>query len=188
MIVVNWDVLRGPEYDLREPSNVRRVIDMITSGVFAGVHAGPPCATWPPVLHAGGGPPNVRTRDHPWGRPDLYSLAGWAAHEERLARGNWYLLRAHFALKSVAYTGGSCSLEHPRDRGCHPFPSIWQLEETADIEKTPHPRQLTYQRLHIDQCMLGAGSRKPTTLSTNGWFSPVLRGARCVHEERHVAA
>ena len=54
MIVINWDVLRGPEYDLREPSNVQRLIDMLTSGVFAGVHAGPPCATWSPVLWAGG--------------------------------------------------------------------------------------------------------------------------------------
>ena len=98
------------------------------------------------------------------------------------------MLCANFALKCVTCTGGSCSLEHPQDRGCHPFPSIWQLEETAAIEKTPHPRQLTYQRLHIDQCMLGAGSQKPTTLSTNGWVSPVLSRARCVHEERHVAA
>ena len=87
MIVINWDVLRGPEYDLRDPSNVRRLVDMLTSGVFAGVHAGPPCATWSPVLQTGGGPPNVRTRDHPWGRPDLYSLQGWAAQEELLDWG-----------------------------------------------------------------------------------------------------
>ena len=155
VISINWDVAEGLEFDLRNPSNVRRLVDMLTSGVFAGVHAGPPCSTWSAILHSGSGPPYVRTRECPWGRPDLEEIVGAEKHAERLAWGTWYLLCAYFALHCVAYTGGSCSLEHPQDRGHPPYPSIWDLPETEALESVDHPRGLVYQRVHFHQCMWG---------------------------------
>ena len=46
LVIINWDLMRGPEFDLRVPANARRLVDLLMSGLFAGVHAGPPCSTW----------------------------------------------------------------------------------------------------------------------------------------------
>ena len=76
-------------------------------------------------------------------------------------------------LKAAVQSGGTVSLEHPRDRGCHPFPTIWTLPEVAALEGTQRTvRQLPFRRVSVDQCMLGAEvegqlTRKATELQSN---------------------
>ena len=61
------------------------------------------------------------------------ALKGAEKHRERLEWGTWYLQCALFALRCVALTGGTCSLEHPRDWGVDPFASVWVLDEVKAI-------------------------------------------------------
>ena len=53
-------------------------------------------------------------------------------------------------------------MEHPADRGAHPFASIWILDIVAAL--------LAFSGVHCvtgDQCMWGAAHKKRTTILSN---------------------
>ena len=117
---------------MKNPACARRLMDLLTSGIFVGMHAGPPCATWSAVLHAPGGPPYLRTRKHPWGREDLDKLPGAQKHRERLEWGSWYLRCALFGLHCVATTGGSYGPVCIFAAGCLPLLLRYAALKPAD--------------------------------------------------------
>ena len=90
----------------------------------------------------------------------------------------------HFSLShtgllgEIARRGGWVGLEHPADRGREPFPSFFATAVVRDF--------CAYFRLfytHLDQCMYGAVSRKPTgILQPHGCRS---LAAVCNHDGSH---
>ena len=79
----------------------------------------------------------MRDRKHLWGLPEIVS----GKARIRLEVGNWLLRVAQAVVQSLALAAGSCSLEHPEDPGCEPYPSIWIMEETEQMERAFHPQR-----------------------------------------------
>ena len=106
----------------------------------------------------------MRSKQHPWGLPKLRS----PGDQLRLEVGNW-LLRLSLAIVSgLGYTAGTSSLEHPRDRGVDPYPSIWVLPEVEEAERAVHPAlKWKFHRRNPDLCMYGMLVQKKSTLSLN---------------------
>jgi hypothetical protein len=75
--------------------------------------------------------------------------------------------------------GGGFALEHPRDRGHAPYPSIFVTPLIKWLELTTEASQI-----HFSQCRLGAPSKKDTTLLTTITSLGYLSGPeyQCCHE------
>ena len=58
--------------------------------------------------------------EHAWGLPHLSSAA-----RARVRSANTLMLNFLFLCERVHEGGGAYLLEHPEDRGCIPFASIW---------------------------------------------------------------
>ena len=155
VLVLNVDLAFGKDYDLAAPSNVERLIDEILAGLYDGMHTAPPCSTWSPVRWRPGGPPPLRSRDSPWG------MLGLSEAHRKLVALHSRLMRASCALiEAMAKKGGTLTKEHPADRGCHPFASIFATALWRALTV-----RLGLQHVTFPQCMFGAPTKKPTTLA-----------------------
>ena len=67
VIVESLDLAYGSEYDLGDQVVVERYVK--TAKRYSGAHNGSPCSTWSRVRFQPGGPPPLRSREHPWGLP-----------------------------------------------------------------------------------------------------------------------
>ncbi|CAK0869509.1 unnamed protein product, partial [Prorocentrum cordatum] len=171
----NVDIGFGPEFDLSEEVNVRR-LELLAELEVDGGHAGPSCATWSRVRFQPGGPPPVRLRSHPWGRPGLHG-----ADLRKVEMGSAQLLSSLRVLRAIALRGGSVSLEHPADPGKPPFPSIFATPEVLEWEEV-----LGAYRVTFPQCMWGCPALKLTTIS--GTAKDLQRLIRpCIHKS-HTAS
>ena len=56
--------------------------------------------------------------------------------------------------------GGVSGLEHPKDPGCEPYPSIWVLSLVVEMLK-----YINAVVVNFPQCMLGASALKLTTIT-----------------------
>ncbi|CAK0885631.1 unnamed protein product [Prorocentrum cordatum] len=175
MQCTNVDIGFGPEFDLSEEVNVRR-LELLAELEVDGGHAGPSCATWSRVRFQPGGPPPVRLRSHPWGRPGLHG-----ADLRKVEMGSAQLLSSLRVLRAIGLRGGSVSLEHPADPGKPPFPSIFATPEVLEWEET-----LGAYRVTFPQCMWGCPALKLTTIS--GTAKHLQRFIRpCIHKN-HMAS
>ncbi|CAK0891907.1 unnamed protein product [Prorocentrum cordatum] len=175
MQCTNVDIGFGPEFDLSEEVNVRR-LELLAELEVDGGHAGPSCATWSRVRFQPGGPPPVRLRSHPWGRPGLHG-----ADLRKVEMGSAQLLSSLRVLRAIALRGGSVSLEHPADPGKPPFPSIFATPEVLEWEEV-----LGAYRVTFPQCMWGCPALKLTTIS--GTAKHLQRLIRpCIHKN-HTAS
>ena len=86
-------------------------------------------------------------------KPSTTWVTGIPNHE--IAR----FLRALDILDGCFSTGGAGLKEHPGDRRCRPYPSIYRTPQWRTLA-----RRHSLCARDIDQCMLGAPSRKRTTL------------------------
>eukprot|EP00746_Dinoflagellata_sp_MGD_P119240 gnl/MRDRNA2_/MRDRNA2_55161_c0_seq1.p1 gnl/MRDRNA2_/MRDRNA2_55161_c0~~gnl/MRDRNA2_/MRDRNA2_55161_c0_seq1.p1 ORF type:complete len:147 (+),score=18.82 gnl/MRDRNA2_/MRDRNA2_55161_c0_seq1:162-602(+) len=92
----------------------------------------------------------------PWG------ITGLHPEEERQVKLSNILIHVVMEMMLLLATmGGFSLLEHPRDPGYAPYPSIWAT--TLLIETG---RKLAAKYVELDQCRKGARSMKPTTLMT----------------------
>eukprot|EP00972_Heterocapsa_arctica_P076371 11266773-Heterocapsa_arctica.AAC.1 len=137
MIVDLLDLEVSPQVDLLDTDTQMEIRAKAKVGWWHGGHGAPPCATWSPALFqplpGGGGPRPYRTRAHLWGLPGLDGKRA-----QRCNDGSCLLVFVLEVLTLIACSGGprprSVSLEHPRDRGCSPFPSIWVTDEVLAFE------------------------------------------------------
>ena len=141
------------------------------AGEFDGGHAGPPCGTWSRVRFRTGGPPPLRLRTHPWGRPRLT-----AGQLEKVGEANRMMRTAMGILKEVIMYGGSGTLEHPADPGRAPFPSIWNTDEMRNWIG-----DLGLETVTFPQCMMGAAAKKETTIAGRASDLEGHLQARCGH-------
>ena len=171
--VVSLDLGYGA--DLDDPKLVDRLVQQARLGKFGGLHNGSPCSTWSRVRFVPGGPPPLRTRESPWGKPgNTQKEQEHTDQHSRLWRNSMKILEA------VGTYGGPVSNEHPKDPGKHPYPSTWNLSEMKRIE-----RKVGMERVIFPQCMWGLTSRKDTCISAtlDGLQElDVLGNGRCCHK------
>ena len=183
VIVECWDILHSMDQDLTILETVLNLVAMIESGWFDGGHGSPPCNTFSAALFKPPGPFPVRSRKFLWGRPDI----GSGRDSLRLEVGNWLLRVALACMSALAYAAASSSLEHPKDPGVDPFPSIWIMEEVKVAEEAEHAqRKLPFIRRDLDQCMYTAPAKKSTTITLNCVNSAKLE-RKCIHKGKHSA-
>eukprot|EP00965_Chrysotila_dentata_P116424 3848429-Pleurochrysis_carterae.AAC.1 len=78
-----------------------------------------------------GGPPPVRTRDHPMGIPDVAP-----SHARELHQANELVRRTAALLRAARDSGAEYILEHPADRGAYESP-IFLHKDHAPISIMP---------------------------------------------------
>eukprot|EP00972_Heterocapsa_arctica_P038694 5701617-Heterocapsa_arctica.AAC.1 len=90
---------------------------------------GPPCGTWSIARFSPyPGPPPVRTRDQPWGFPNLTT-----GQAKSVRVGTALLMNFIELCYAVAACLGFYILEHPEDPGCAPYPSIWATDPVREL-------------------------------------------------------
>jgi len=174
ILVTNVDLAFGKEFDLSSPEVVKHFLNLAASGFFDGVHGGPPCSTWSAVRWVPGGPPPLRSRDSPWGMEGL-ETRDW----ETVSLHS--LLMRHFIklFIGVAVARGTATMEHPADRGRHPFASIWATALWKHTKLKSGAEDVTFP-----QCMKGAPSMKMTTLGYVNALVPKYFGhLKCCHSK-----
>ena len=108
------------------------ILAAVAVGFFHTVVAGPPCSTWSKARFnlLFGGPRPLRTRSQPWGRTDINMST---AETRQLNIATKLLINTLRIMTGIAKAGGTYILEHPRDPGGPPYPSIWDLPEVAAL-------------------------------------------------------
>ena len=173
IIVENFDLGYGEQYDLGTYSVIEGLVERAGRRECDGMHTGPPCSTWSRARFRPGGPPPLRDRDRPWARLGLSSKERTHVDEHsNLMRNSCEVYGA------VAESGGESLHEHPADPGRHPYPSIFATAYFIELE-----RKARASRITLPQCMLGAPSRKDTTLSGTPGLQPglALFPMKCTH-------
>ena len=108
----------------------------------------------------GKGPRPLRTRSEPWGRTDIRSTP---SERSKLDLGTALLRASLDIIGAVCLAGGIGLLEHPRDPGCQPYPSIWVLPGVMQLSK--RAGLITNM---LDQCRYGQKAQKATTVGAFG--------------------
>ena len=163
VFVLSLDIVLHPQLgDLSNPQAIARWQDLILLGILLFVMAGPPCETWSAArfLKLGGdghhGPRPLRSQQQLWGLTCLRK-----SEANSISIGNALLratIRMFFAALCSPATG--VIMEHPRKPSWMPqAPSSWLLPELEYFADLPN-----CEAHHVDQCMLGAPNKKPTTL------------------------
>jgi len=83
-LVIEWDISRGPSWDLTKQSAQRRVRGWLLAGIVWGIHMGTPCSTFSrardtgplKAVHSNAGfPSRLRSDTEPWGLAAVVNLA-----------------------------------------------------------------------------------------------------------------
>ena len=172
------DVSIDPTLDLTRNDIVELLSIAFRAGFFHAAVAGPPCSTWSRARFRGGGPRPLRTRAEPWGRTDIAFTDG---EKKKLVLGTKFLIACIKLFGVLAEEGGIFILEHPRDPGGPPFPSIWDLELTKEL-RSKSGASLT----DLDQCMFGQEAQKGTFIMSNADTAPRRLDRRCCHSNHAV--
>ena len=172
------DVSIDPTLDLTRNDIVELLSIAFRAGFFHAAVAGPPCSTWSRARFRGGGPRPLRTRAEPWGRTDIAFTDG---EKKKLVLGTKFLIACIKLFGVLAEEGGIFILEHPRDPGGPPFPSIWDLELTKEL-RSKSGASLT----DLDQCMFGQEAQKGTFIMSNADTAPRHLDRRCCHSNHAV--
>ena len=163
VFMLSLDIVLHPQLgDLTNPQAIALWQDLIMLGVVIFVMAGPPCETWSAArflaLDEDGahGPRPLRTQQQLWGLTCLRK-----AEANSIAIGN-ALLRATIRMFFAAMCNSKCAvvMEHPRRPSWLPkAPSSWMIPELRFLASLSNCKAVD-----VDQCMMGAPSKKPTTL------------------------
>jgi hypothetical protein len=153
VVTESLDLAYGDDLGLSEV--VDRVVHLARERKYSGVHNGAPCSTWSRVRFVPGGPPPLRLRSHPWGKPGNTRAEQFHTDEHSTLWRNSMTI-----LEEVGVHGGLVTNEHPKDPGRDPYPSTWNLSRMKMIE-----RKLGMRRVTFPQCLWGMTSQKLTTLS-----------------------
>ena len=158
--VDNFDLSIAEKHDLMNDAFYASILTYCLSGAVAWLFGGPPCSTWAAARFLPGGPPPLRLRDQPAGLAHITSRQRYQVEvaDTLLFR----FLQLCEAVQSAGHgrTGyGQFGLEHPRDRGVFPFPSIFAWAPVLDFGA-----RTGAVSLHLDQGAYQASSKKPTTI------------------------
>ena len=168
-----------PCNDLLVSEQALTLLRCIQSGRVVGIFASPPCSTFSAARHrrlgpGGWGPRPLRDRAQVW-----YPRNKLTAREQLATYvGSALALICIGLLGEARMLGAWAGFEHPHDRGCEPFPSVFHSDEMRLLMAT-----FGLQYLRIDQCMFGALSQKPTGLVLPAKSTQIKR--TCSHSVAH---
>ena len=107
--VLTWDILHGPEYDLRSPAKRRMILDWIRSGKILGIHLGTPCESFSRARDVPPGPPPLRSDEFPLG------LSGLKPHDAlKVWLGNLFMRFSAAVLTLCLKMMVPASMENPQ--------------------------------------------------------------------------
>ena len=117
--MVDSDAKRGgdSDHDILNDRFFHALLARIRSGQYYAIFAAPPCSTFSVARHfkskngRGGGPPVIRTRQHPTGLPNLNP-----AHTRELKRANEIIARLCILIGAAHENGTEFIIENPSDR------------------------------------------------------------------------
>ena len=139
-VPVAFDVVDSDRWDL--------VMQLIYAGAVIFIHFGTPCNTFSAARKDDGGPPPLRSREHPDGLPSLQGDLWY-----QLFLGNLFKERTFEACLALVLTGGNFSIENPL------LSLIWETDQFKFLLKTSRAFVVDF-----DQCAFGAPSMKPTRM------------------------
>ena len=169
--------------DLLDGHSMLHILQLVQSGRVAGLFVSPPCSTFSAVRHkplhrqsgAQVGPRPLRARSNPWS-----CLPNRTSRENHSVDiGTALALICIGMLGEARIFGAWVGGEHPADRGCEPYPSIFCSTEIQQLCSIV--RLCIYV---IDQCMFGAKTRKPTGLVLPYGNDEFVR--TCNHTQGHT--
>ena len=124
------------------------LMHIVALGIVFFLHCGTPCNTFTSARKDDGGPPPLRSSEHPMGLSDL------SPEDQCLVfLGNLFLIRSVEACKLVCEHGGNFSIENPL------LSLTWHTTVIADLIATTRA-----VALDLDQCAFGTPWKKPTRL------------------------
>ena len=142
----------------------------LTQGRYQCVFMGTPCETFSRARNTPPGPRPLRTPEHIYGLPKG-QLKEWEHDQVRM--GTYFALQSSKTAALATAKGVPWALENPEPLG-NPV-SLFELPEFQELARQPE-----VQALGLDQCTVGAISRKPTRILSWGLdFSPLAK--RCDH-------
>ena len=144
----------------------------IKAGDFFAIFTAPPCSTFSRVRNHSGGPPPVRSADHPYGLPQVLPQ-----YKESLRSANLLAARSAEACLLIWNMGGAFAIETPYHHDPRD-PSLWLLNEFVDLASLAQSSDI-----RLDQCCYGGSSTKPTTFRYARVDLKHLE-ARCSHTYR----
>ncbi|CAK0806068.1 unnamed protein product, partial [Prorocentrum cordatum] len=149
LLCASADIGFGAEFDLTDEVNVRGLV-LLAEMETDGGHSGPSCSTWSRARFQPGGPPPLRLRRQPCGRPGPRG-----DDAKRVELGGEQLLSSLRILKPIALKGAPISVEYPAELGCPPFPSICVTKELMGWGAVVGAYRVTFSR-----CMRGCPALK----------------------------
>ena len=174
--MVEFDILRGSEYDLSKQDVWDSIFAQVGAGNFDVIILSPPCGTFSRArFHFAGmnGPRPLRTRAHLRGFPWLRN-----SDLQTTTLANFFVDKC-IALADLQASGGKFFLfEHPEQLGLVPSGevpgSVWDFPAMRSLVEG---RQAATWPLH--QCFFGAETAKPTRLASN--LPGALQYGQCWH-------
>jgi hypothetical protein len=168
-LVLKWDVLLGPAYDLTKRQGTLLIVGWIRAGLIRGVHMGTPYTSFSRVRGVGIGPPAVRSVSEPMG---LASLSR-DADINVVALGNTLLKVSIHIFNVCLIFKVPASLENPATS------LLWL---TPGIVHLSHQR--TVSLVTTEFCMWGTPWRKSTSFLHAGLDLSVVGDRRCLNAPR----
>ena len=180
VLMITVDLATDSRWDLANLDCFHVVLELCKYYVDI-VIGSPPCSTTSAARHilTTRGPRPIRFRNCFWeGRGDLLP---W--ERARLVEANALYLHWMAIIDAVCRHGGRYMHEHPADRGCDPFASLFATVEFRSMEE-----RAGGIRKYLDQCMFDAPAMKPTMLSSNfSGLDEAFANKRCPGESQsHV--
>ena len=165
-----WDITLGEDYDLTRFENQRKIFGWMQSGFFRAGHLGTPCNSMSRARDQPGGPPPLRSDQHPLGLPNLLP------HDQRkVAIGNILMRFSAKVLNLALQVIIAFTLENPaRSR-------LWICPPIAAVMR----RRNTQFQL-VEYCMFGKPWRKSTGFLGIHLNLDLLASFRCIGSKRGV--
>lgn len=159
----------GDEHDLLSEQVYERLQHMIKQGKIRALVAAPPCSTYSVARFLPGGPPPLRTYEHPDGLP-LDEIPN--QHHNELRAANEIAKRTCHLANLIHEHGGQFVIENPAPRHCKELlggqlyykatgnhGSLWTTTPVLRLAKRTKARLVTFA-----YCMLGHQAQKYTSL------------------------
>ena len=168
--VLLWNIDYGEQYDLTKRPIQQMVLHWIRSGKVRAGHLGTPCNSFSRARDRPGGPPRLRSDEHPMGLPGLADHLYRKIHE-----GN-VLMRFSCAVLRLAISFGlPFTMENPhRSR-------LWICPPVLQILRR---RVTVWREVHF--CAFGTPWKKPTRILGVHLSLDLLDWCKCVGSKRGV--
>lgn len=166
--VLLWDVLLGPDYDLRAPQNRHKILGWVRCRRVVGGHLGTPCHSFTRARDHPPGPPPLRSNQHVLGLPNLKPGDQMKVTEGNLLMRFSVQLLTLCLLFQIPFT-----MENPATSRLWLCPQVQQLMRRKNVKCWT-----------VEFCMFNTPWRKSTTFLAVYVSLHLLEPYRCLGAKR----